>query len=231
MQGPPEVRAPRSRLAAAHLPLDKSYYLCSGFVGRTRMDRSGRRQYVALQIAGDYIDLPAFTLEKLEHDLESVTEVAVRPTPHRSLSALRATEPELFHKLWRISLVDGAIHRYWIFRIGRLAGRARVANFFCEMYVRLHARGLGTLDGFSLPLTQTDVAEICGITPVHANRLIAELRGEGACDFAGGEVRVTDPGLMFRVGQFSWDYLYLPPEVDRAWGQLLGLRPARAQSV
>lgn len=230
IQAPPEIRPARSRLASAHVVLEQSYYLSQGFVGRTRMDRAGRRQFVALQIPGDYVDLPAFTMKRLDHDLESITEVTLRGTPHERLAALRGAEPELFQKLWHVSLIDAAIHRYWIYRIGRLSGRARIANFFCEMYVRLYARGLGTFDGFALPLTQTDVAEMCGITPVHANRLIAELRSEGACDFSGGRVSVGDPALMFRTGQFSWDYLYLPAAVDADLRQLLGLRPLRAAS-
>lgn len=226
--GDVEVFGPRQRVVRANTPQSRSFYLTRGFMGRTRVDRSGRRQFLALQIPGDYVDLPAFVLPCLDHDIYSINEAAIRPTEHRDLAALGQDHPALYRKLWRISMIDAAIHRYWIFRIGRLAGRARIANFFAEMLVRLYARGLGTLNGYLLPLTQTDVAEVCGITAVHANRLIAELRVEGTCAFGGGEVIVSDPAALFRTGHFNWDYLYLPADVDAELRDLLGIRRARA---
>lgn len=226
--GEAQVLGPRQRLVRANVPLTQSYYLTDGFIGRTRIDRSGRRQFLALQVPGDYIDLPAFVLHRLDHDLYTISEAAVRPTQHSDLIALRDINPALFQKLWRISMIDASIHRYWIFRVGRLSGRARIANFFCEVLVRLYARGLGTLHRFALPLTQTDIAEICGITAVHANRLIAELRAEGTCAMAGGEVVVSDPAALIRAGQFTWDYLYLPDEVESELRHLLGMKRARA---
>lgn len=227
IQGDVQVLGPRQRLVRANVPLKQSFYLTRGFIGRTRVDRAGRRQFLALQIPGDYVDLPAFVLHSLDHDLYSISEIAVRPVQHTDLTALRDSEPELFQKLWRISMIDAAIHRYWIYRIGRLSGRTRIANFFCEMLVRLHSRGLGGLHAFPLPLTQTDVAEVCGITAVHANRLIAELRAEGTCAFGNGEVAVSDPLALFRAGQFTWDYLYLPAEKDAELRAALGLGRGR----
>lgn len=227
LQGAEQVMGPRHRLVRANVCLSESFYLKRGFIGRTRVDRAGRRQFLSLQIPGDYVDLPAFVLKSLDHDLHSITEVAVCPTPHADLQALSQSHPLLFQKLWRISMMDAAIHRYWIYRIGRLSGRSRIANFFCEMLVRLYARGLGELHAFPLPLTQTDVAEICGITAVHANRLIAELRAEGTCAFGNGEVVVSDPLALFRTGQFAWDYLYLADEVDAELREALGLKRRR----
>lgn len=130
-------------------------------------------------------------------------------------SALHAQAPDAFEKLWRISLIDASIHRYWVFRLGRQPGRARVANFFCEMLVRLYARGLCKIGRFKLPLTQTDLGEVCGMTAVHANRMLCELRDEGICTFVAGEVRVMKLAQMFRVAHFSADYLYLPIKVEQ----------------
>lgn len=135
--------------------------------------------------------------------------------PHTSIGHLRESAPELYTKLWCISLLDSAINRYWVFRVGRLVGRARIANFFAEMFTRLHARGLWGRDGFQLPINQGELGDICGMTAVHTNRMIAELRAEGICTFRDAEVRDAEvriadlPGL-FAVGQFDWDYLFLP---------------------
>ncbi|HRO14370.1 MAG TPA: Crp/Fnr family transcriptional regulator [Paracoccus sp. (in: a-proteobacteria)] len=222
VQGPPQIWRARQRLIRADIPLSDSLYLTEGFLGRYRADRLGRRQFLGLQIPGDYVDLPAYALGHLDHDIDAISDAVVRHTPHDRIRALRSQAPDTFQKLWRISLIDASIHRYWIFRVGRLAGRARIANFLCEMLLRLYSRGLCPIDGFELPLTQIDLAEICGMTSVHANRMVAELRAEGICTFAQGEVRVTQLARMFRAAQFSTDYLYLPAEVERELAARLG---------
>lgn len=94
------------------------------------------------------------------------------------------------------------------------------------MLVRLYARGLCRIDRFKLPLTQGDLAEVCGMTAVHANRLLCELRDEGICTFTEGEVRVPDLAQMFRAAHFTTHHLYLPPEVE----QDLAARRAEAVS-
>jgi len=224
---PPEGRAlaslqencltfrPRQRILRRDRPQEGALYLSEGFVGRYRGDRFGRRQLLGLQIPGDYVDLGGFLLGHADHDLEALGEVVTRAIPDLCLQALEAEAPDILRKLWRISLTDAAIHRYWIFRLGRLAGRARIASFFCEMLLRLHSRGLCALDRFDLPITQVDLAEACGMTPVHANRMLGELRDEGICTFSHGAVHIADlPGLI-QTGQYSWSYLSLAPELDR----------------
>ena len=210
----PETWAARQPLVHASVPLSSSLYLEHGLLGRYRTDRLGRRQFLSLQIPGDYVDLPAYMLGHLDHNLEAISEAVVRRTPHDAVHTLRQQEPDLFQKLWKISLIDASIDRYWTFRVGRLVGRARVANFFCEMLLRFYARGLCDFDGFRLQVTQVDLAEICGMTPVHVNRLMAELRDEGICTFSQGHLRITNLPDLFQTGQYSWDYLYLDPETD-----------------
>ena len=215
LQDPPELWKARQRLVRATVPLSASMYLTQGFLGRYCLDKTGRRQFLSLQIPGDYVDLPAYVLGHLDHDIDAMSDVVVRPTAHENIRALRAQEPDTFEKLWRIALIDASIHRYAAFRLGRLAGRARVANFFCEMLVRLYARGLCRIDRFKLPLSQGDLGEVCGMTAVHANRLLYELREEGICTFTAGEVQVPDLAQMFRVANFTTHHLYLPPKVEQ----------------
>ena len=215
----------RERLIRAGEVLDHSMFLCSGFLGRYSSDRLGRRQFVSLQIPGDYVDLPAYLLKSLDHDIDSLGPSVVRPTAHAELDRIGDTDPELYRKLWRISMIDAAIQRYWVFRIGRLPGKARLANFFCEMFLRLFARGLADPQGFVLPTSQADLAEICGMTSVHVNRLLAELRLDGICTIGGGRLEILDLQRMFRVGQHSRGYLYLPRSVEEQLVPLLG--PAR----
>lgn len=220
-QLPPQRFRPRKRIVRAGDLLNQSAYLVDGFLCRYASDRLGRRQIVGLQIPGDYTDLPAYALGQLEHDIDSLGPAVIRMTPHAELDRIEHQRPMLSRKLWRISLIDAAIHRYWIFRLGRLSGHTRLANFFCEMFLRLYARGMAEPGGYPLPLTQADLAEIVGLSSVHVNRLLGGLRNDGICTLQDGRVEIYDLGKMFRVGEFTRDYLYLPESVERRVAALL----------
>jgi len=225
MDKPLTVRA-RTRLVHAHEPLGKSLYLNSGMVGRYGTDRQGRRQFLGIQIPGDYFDLAAYLLPCLDHDIVALCEAEIAGTSHGKLDWLRDERPDLYRKLWKISLIDASIHRYWIFRMGRLAGKARIANFLTEMFVRLYARGLCGIDRYDLPLSQNELAEISGMTAVHVNRLLGELRLDGLCTMTEGVVTLANLPAMARVGHYSPEYLYLAPEITADLRRLMGLRPA-----
>lgn len=225
MQGAPLSFETRRRVVRANEPVYQSVYLCRGFAGRYRADKLGRRQIVAIQIPGDFVDLPSFALGHLDHDVETLSAVTAGALPHEMIAELRLAAPLLYDKLWRISLIDAAIHRYWVFRVGRLVGRARVANFFAELLVRLFARRLCGMDGFDMPINQSELGEACGMTAVHANRMIGELRAEGICSFTGSELRNHDIAGLVATGQFDWDYLFLPDRTAAVLAEITGKLP------
>lgn len=122
LQDPPELWKARQRLVRASVPLSASIYLTQGFLGRYCLDKTGRRQFLSLQIPGDYVDLPAYMLGYLDHDIDAMSDVVVRLTPHENIRTLRTQEPDTFEKLWRIVLIDASIHRYAAFRLGGWPG-------------------------------------------------------------------------------------------------------------
>ena len=205
----------RKQIMRIESATDSVLYLSAGFVGRYRCDRLGRRQFMGIQVPGDYLDLPGFFMGRLDANAEALGPVEVQAAPAERLRALELEAPAVAEKLWRISMIDAAISRHWVYRIGRLGGRARIASFFCEMLLRLYARSLCTLDRFDLPLTQSDLAEACGMTAVHVNRMLSELREEGICTFQHGAVTITGLRELFQTGQYRWGYLYLAPGLDR----------------
>ncbi|MCQ0970458.1 Crp/Fnr family transcriptional regulator [Paracoccus sp. TK19116] len=216
---------PRKPIVQAYRPTHQSLYLSEGFVARYRKDRFGRRQFLSQQIPGDMIDLPGYYLGRLDHDIESINSVTVLPTEHHKIADLRDSHPDLYDKLWRVAMMDAAIIRYGMFRLGRLMGRAKVANFLSEMMVRLFARGLCGPDGFDMPLSQVDLSEACGITSVHANRMLGELREENVCTWVSGRVHVPNFAALLKAGHFEWDYLYLPEDIDAALREMTGAAP------
>lgn len=230
LQGPATKVRSRHKLAQAGVSVTCCSYLLEGFAGRYRADHQGRRQLLALLIPGDFIDLPTCRLGHGDHEIEAFATATVSSLPHAAISALRQDAPDLYDKLWQVSLLDAAVERYWTFRNGRLTGRARIANLFAETLVRQHARGLCGLDGCPLPISQTDLAEACGMTPVHANRMLGELRQERICLFLDGRVEVMDLTRLFRQAQFDWDYLYLPPALDARLAEIArGDAPVRGE--
>lgn len=221
----------RTRLIQSWTPLNRSLYLNRGMVGRYCTDRQGRRQFVGIQIAGDYFDIAAYVMSRIDHDVVTLCDCDISATCHSQLDALRDAHPRLFQKLWRLSLIDASIHRYWIFRVGRLAGKARLANFLTEMFVRLHARGLCGTDRYDLPLSQNELAEVAGMTSVHVNRLLSELRLDGMCTLTDGVVTVGNLPALARTGHYLPDYLYLAPAIAAEIRQLLGLRTSPVERV
>jgi len=117
--------------------------------------------------------------------------------------------PQLTRKLWFATLLDAAIHRAWLFRLGRLDALGRVAHFLCETNVRLVSAGLSDGRRFALGLTQSDLAEICGLTNVHVNRVMRALREERLCTFRSSLVEIIEPDRLAKRGEFDPAYLYI----------------------
>jgi len=202
----------RSTFIRAGNPLVQSVLLVEGIMSRYIDDRRGLRQLVAIHVPGDFVDLHAYPLHALDHDVATMTAATVAIILHSELDAIAQEMPELTRKLWFATLLDAAIHRAWLFRLGRLDAVGRVAHFVSEINVRLMSAGLSDGRRFALGLTQSDLAEICGLTTVHVNRVLRTLREEGLCSFRSSLVEIADPDGLAARGQFSPDYLYIDPD-------------------
>jgi CRP-like cAMP-binding protein len=199
----------RTTIIRAGKTLDHSTLLVEGFMSRYIDDHDGLRQLVAIHVPGDFVDLHAFPLKVLDHDVQTITPATVASVPHSELEAIMRDLPGLSRKLWFSTLIDAAIHRAWLFRMGRLDAVGRVAHLLCEINVRLVSAGLSDGRRFALGLTQTDIAEICGLTNVHVNRVLRHLREENLCVFRSSLVDIADPVRLAKRGQFNPDYLYI----------------------
>ena len=202
----------REIIVHAKTPLTESTLLVDGFMCRYRDDRNGLRQLVAIHVPGDFVDLHAYPLQTLDHDVASLTPVRIVTVPHDALDAILDERPALTRKLWYSTLLDAAIHRAWLFRLGRLDAGGRIAHFICETDARLQAAGLSDGKSFALGITQTDLAEVCGLTSVHINRVMRGLREEKIMSFRSSLVEIHDPARLKRRAQFDPYYLYLDDE-------------------
>lgn len=117
--------------------------------------------------------------------------------------------PMLNRALWWNTLVDEAILRAWLVGMGRRPALEQTAHLFSELLVRFRLVGLAPGDRYALPLTQDGLADTLGISPVHVNRVLRQLRENGILRFAHGKVVVLDAEALFKTGDFSPGYLHL----------------------
>lgn len=194
----------------AGAPLGTSALLLDGLMMRNATDRTGESQMVALQVPGDFVDLHGLPLGRLDHDVLTVSRSRLALFPHEALMEIAAADAEDARALWGLTLVDAAIHRHWTFRTGKLRALAGMANFMCEMQLRMELCGRCRDGRFALPLTQRQLAEACGLSNVHVNRTLRELREAGICAMRDGEVQILDRAEAARIGRFDPGYLFLP---------------------
>lgn len=189
--------------------LSSSTLLIEGMMSRHKDLRDGERQITDLHLAGDFVDLHGFTLKRLDHHLMTMTPCKVAIVPHERLKALSEDHPHLSRLYWFCTNMDAASHREWELSLGRRSAIARVAHLLCELRVRFEVVGMTEGLAFALPLTQVDLAECVGLTPVHVNRTVRQLRERGLADVRRGHVEILDLLGLETLAEFDSGYLYL----------------------
>jgi CRP-like cAMP-binding protein len=190
-------------------PLKHSVLLLDGLMCRYKDLRNGRRQISALHVPGDFLDLHGFTLKKLDHDVMALTASQVAFADFGKLTKLTEEFPHVTRLLWFSTNLDAAIHREWELSLGQRTGVARAAHLFCELYHRLSI--VGGVEGKTFPfaVNQSELGECLGLTPVHTNRVLRELRERGLATFKGGVVTIDDLRGLEALAEFDGAYLYL----------------------
>ena len=186
---------------------DHSTMLIEGFVLRT-IDGEENRYGVSFHVPGDFVDLHCFALKRLDHNIDTIGEVKVGYVPHKKLRDIMADHPHLARLLWFSTLLDAAMHREWVMKLEQLTTARRLAHIFSEIWCRLRMVELGDETGFETPLTQSDLADMCGATSIHVNRALKELRKKDIAQFVRGRVTIHDRRRLEEFGCFQADYLY-----------------------
>lgn len=189
--------------------LTQSTLLLSGMMCRYMDARDGQRQLLGMHVAGDFVDLHGYPLQRLDHDVATISAVEIATVPHAKITTLIEKFPHLGRLLWFSTMLDAAVHREWIFRLGRLDALGRVAHFLSELHARLEVVGKATGGRFDFPLTQQDLGEACGLTNVHVNRTLRRLREDGLVTIGDRVATIHDRVALATIGEFSPDYLYL----------------------
>lgn len=185
----------------------ESVLIVSGLACRFKLLRGGTRQILALQVPGDFADLHSMYLRVLDHGLAALTHCKVARVSHDAIRALSDSYPRLAHAFAWDMAVDGAIQREWMTSTGRRTSYQRAAHLFSELLLRMRAVGLTDSDSYELPLSQADLADVFGISTVHANRVIQDLRRDRLITLQGKVLTVLDVERLRDVADFEPTYL------------------------
>lgn len=189
--------------------LNESILLLEGLLGRYKDLLAGERQFTELHVPGDFADLHGLTLKRLDHDVMALTRCTVAVVPHDNLKRITEQHPHLTRLLWFSTNLDAAIHREWELSLGRRTALARMAHLFCELHVRLGVVGLVDDDSYELALTQVELSQCLGLTPVHVNRTLMELREREVLEFRDRRVTIRELEALRQIAEFDPAYLYL----------------------
>ena len=185
-----------------------SCLVIDGLTFRYKLVGEDRRQILAFHIPGEIPDLQSLYLKRMDHSFATLTQSRLGFIQHRALFDLMEHCPRLAGALWRETLIDAAIFREWIVGLGCRKAPMRIAHFLCEMFARLDAIGMARDGTVRLPMTQEEIGDSLGLSAVHVNRSLQELRTQGLFTFESGKLAVHDWEGLKRAGDFDPTYLH-----------------------
>lgn len=184
------------------------FVILEGWACRYKILPSGTRQIMAFLMPGDACDLHMNMLTEMDHGIQAITEARVAMIPRQDMSLLMSEYPSISQAMYMAQLVDEGVMRAWIVSMGRRSSIERVAHLVCELYLRMRSIGLSVEGRFSLPLSQIILADALGMTPVHINRVLKELRLAGAMDLSRNHLEIIDPLKLVQIAGFDENYLH-----------------------
>lgn len=193
--------------------VDHACFVVDGLVGRFGQNAQGERQITALHIAGDMPDLHSMVQPATNWALQALTTTTLLLVPHASLRAAAAAHPAIAEAFWRDCTVDAGILAQWIVNVGRRDAQSRLAHLLCEMAWRYEGPIGRAPVVYDLPMTQSQLADATGLTPVHVNRTLKRLREIGTWHH-GRRVRVEDWDALAAIGEFDPGYLQVDLEPE-----------------
>jgi len=182
-----------------------------GLTSVYKVTGEGKRQILALQIAGDIPDLQSLHLRVLDNSIGTISPSKVGFIQHDVLRALCHCFPQIGDALWRTTLIDAAVFREWMVNIGRREAYSRIAHLLCETFERLKAVGLTNDHSWEIRVSQSELGDATSMSTVHVNRTVQDLRRDGLITWEKGRVEILDWDRLVDVGDFDPTYLHLRP--------------------
>jgi CRP-like cAMP-binding protein len=183
------------------------FVMLEGWACRYKILPNGARQIMAFLMPGDCCDLNTSMLTEMDHSIQTVTVASVATIARGDMDVLME-RPNIARAMYIAQLVDEGTLRSWIVSMGRRSSLERVAHLMCELHLRAYLGGDAVRQTVALPLSQIVLADALGMTPVHINRVLKELRRSGAMEISRGSLVIQDAGKLVRTAGFDENYLH-----------------------
>ena len=181
--------------------------IVTGFACTHKVVRDGSRQILEIRMRGDGIGVDSGIVGVSHYAIQALTRVQVAQIPLPALSALVSANPTVALAIWTENLIDSSIQREWTANVGRRDARTRIAHLLCEIGIRQEEAGLCSRTDYEMPLTQEQLADATGLTAVHVNRVLGQLRADGVIGGKNRQIHVPDWERLAAVGDFRTSYM------------------------
>lgn len=188
------------------------FLMLEGWACRYKQLPDGRRQIVAFFVPGDLCDMEIYILREMDHSVGALTAVRAAEINQDDFDRLMLDHPRTTQALHWDLLVTVSVQREWTLNIGQRTAYERLAHLFCELFLRLRVVGLTRGDSCDFPITQMDLADATGLTSVHVNRMLQDMRRDGLIELHNRQLRVPDLSALMNVAMFTPNYLHLDHE-------------------
>jgi len=191
-----------------------AYILLSGWAFSYKRLRDGGRQIVDIQIPGDFLGLRSVLLRNADHGFTMLTDAEVSKVTPEMVNNVFSHTPRLgLALLWAASRDEAMVVEHMV-SIGRRDAPERIIHFLLELGARLNLIGVGSGDSYACPISQSILADTLGLTAIHVNRVLRQLREAKILVFRGGIVTFPDIERASALTGFDLGYL---DHGSRAW--------------
>lgn len=178
--------------------------MVTGWACRQRILGDGRRQIIDFVLPGDAVSDWAQPCSRADASTMALTEVV---TADATALVAAATSSDRCHSglarlLREMATVETNRLHNQIVRLGRQTAYERMVHLMLEFHSRLQAVGLASEDRFAMPLTQETLADSVGLSVVHVNRTLMQMRRDGLMHLGLGKVKIVDLDLMQAVADW-----------------------------
>ena len=188
------------------------HLVIDGWACRYKTRPDGKRQIVSIFVPGDFCDINIYILKHMDHSIGAITRLKVAMITSEEMNALTEGRPRVTQALWWHELVTTAIQREWTVNLGQRSAYERLGHLLVELYLRLKTVGRASDGRCDFPLTQNDLADATGLTAVHVNRTLQELRRDGLIELERKQLHILDLERLKDVSMFNSNYLHLDRE-------------------
>jgi CRP-like cAMP-binding protein len=192
LQSSPELVGQGSELLNQGERSKVGYILQSGWGRSFKTLKNGERQIITFPLAGDCVGLRSVLLRTSDHSFSALTDVIVSRVEVPKMLRVFADFPHIASAILWASSRDEAITVEHLASVGRRSALERTGHFFLELSARLQLVGLTERSEFECPLTQYDLADALGLTAIHVNRVLRELRQLNLLTFQDRVVTIHD---------------------------------------